>query len=98
VKLTTFTLDPQDVGKQNRPHKATCISRWTVARTSTRSPSGANGQLAVKLGIAGKYSRSVTPSITYKHLPKAKHHLDVFLPNNDHSPVGPKAAVSFTVR
>ncbi len=35
--------------------------------------SGANGQLAVKLGVAGTYSPAVKPTITYRNLPKGKH-------------------------
>ncbi len=52
----------------------------------------------MKLGIAGKYSPSVTPTITYRSLPKGKHTLVAILANNDHSAVGPKATISFTVR
>jgi hypothetical protein len=60
--------------------------------------SGANGQLAVKLGVAGKYSPSVTPTITYKGLPKGKHELEVYLANNDHTNAGPEAKTEFTVK
>jgi hypothetical protein len=60
--------------------------------------SGVNGKLAVMLGIAGKYSPSVTTAITYSHLPAGKHKLVVFLANNDHSPAGASASIHFTVR
>ena len=60
--------------------------------------SGANGKLAVKLGIAGKYSPAVTRTITYSNLPKGTHTLVAFLANNDHSAVGPKASLTFTVK
>jgi hypothetical protein len=59
--------------------------------------SGANGQLAVKLGVQGRYSPSVTPTITYRGLPKGKHKLEVYLANNDHSNTGVEAATSFTL-
>ena len=98
VKLTNFKLDPRDVGKRNKPNTGHLHFQMDGGKFDYPKYSGANGQLAVKLGIAGKYSPSVTPSITYKHLPTGKHHLVVFLANNDHSPVGPKASVSFTVR
>jgi hypothetical protein len=98
VRLTRFTLDPKDVGKRNKPHKGHLHFQMDGGKFDYPKYSGANGRLAVKLGIAGKYSPAVTPSITYKHLPKGKHRLVVFLANNDHSPVGPKAALSFSVR
>ena len=60
--------------------------------------SGANGQLAVKLGVDGKYSPSVTPTITYKGLPKGKHVLEVYLANNDHSNTGVEGRTEFTVQ
>ncbi len=60
--------------------------------------SGANGDLAVKLGVDGKYSPSVTPSIAYMNIPAGPHTLKVFLANNDHSDAGPTATVDFTVK
>ena len=98
VKLTNFKLDPKDVGKQNKPGQGHLHFAMDGGKYDYPKYSGANGRLAVKLGIAGKYSPSVTPSITYRGLPSGKHTLVVFLANNDHSPVGPKASVSFTVR
>ena len=59
---------------------------------------GANGLLAKKLGVTGKYSPSVTPTIKYKGLPKGKHTISVQLANNDHSPAGGAAQVSFKVK
>jgi hypothetical protein len=50
--------------------------------------SGANGELAVKLGTDGKYSPAVTPSITYANLPAGRHTLKVYVANNDHSENG----------
>ena len=40
---------------------------------------------------------SSQPTITYSNLPKGKHTLVVILANNDHSPLGPNASVTFTV-
>lgn len=98
VKLTNFKLDPEDVGKQKKPNTGHLHFQMDGGKLDYPKYSGANGQLAVKLGIAGKYSPSVLPSITYRHLPAGKHHLVVFLANNDHSPVGASASVRFTVR
>jgi hypothetical protein len=98
VKLTNFKLDPKDVGKRNKPNTGHLHFQMDGGKYDYPKYSGANGKLAVKLGIAGKYSPSVTPSITYRHLPAGRHTLVVFLANNDHSPVGPSASVHFTVR
>jgi len=59
--------------------------------------SGANGQLAVKLGVAGTYSPAVKPTITYRNLPKGKHMLEVYLAGNNHEN-GKSSTIKFTVR
>lgn len=98
VKLTNFKLDPKDVGKQKKPNTGHLHFQMDGGKFDYPKYSGANGKLAVTLGIAGKYSPAVLPTITYRHLPAGKHKLLVFLANNDHSPVGASASVSFTVR
>ena len=98
VKLTNFKLDPQDVGKQKKPNTGHLHFQMDGGKFDFPKYSGANGKLAVKLGIAGKYSPSVLPNITYRHLPAGPHRLVVFLANNDHSAVGASASVRFTVR
>lgn len=98
VKLTNFKLDANAVGKQKKANTGHLHFQMDHGKFDYPKYSGANGKLAVTLGIAGKYSPSVTPSIKYSHLPAGKHTLVVFLANNDHSPVGPKATVSFTVK
>jgi hypothetical protein len=98
VKLTNFTLDPADVGKAPKPGKGHLHFSMDGGKYDFPKYSGANGALAKKLGVTGKYSPSVTPSITYKHLPKGKHTLSVQLANNDHSPAGGAAQVAFTVK
>ena len=98
VKLTNFRLDPKDVGKQKKPNTGHLHFQMDGGKFDYPRYSGANGKLAVTLGIAGKYSPAVLPTITYRHLPPGKHRLVVFLANNDHSPVGASASVRFTVR
>jgi plastocyanin len=97
VKVSNFTLDAAAVGK--KPQKGHGHLHFSMDGGKFDQPkySGANGELAVKLGVNGKYSPSVTPSITYKHLPKGKHKLEVYLANNDHSSTGVESSVSFTV-
>jgi hypothetical protein len=98
VKLTNFTLDPQDVGKAPKPGKGHLHFSMDGGKYDFPKYSGPNGDLAKKLGVTGKYSPSVTPSITYKGLPKGKHTISVQLANNDHSNAGGAAQVSFTVK
>ena len=98
VKLTNFKLDAKDVGKMKKANAGHIHFAMDGGKYDYPKYSGANGQLAVKLGIAGKSPPSVPPSITYRSLPKGKHTLVAFLANNDHSAVGPKASVSFTVK
>jgi opacity protein-like surface antigen len=98
VSLTHFRLDPKDVGKQKKPNLGHLHFQMDGGKYDYPKYSGANGKLAVTLGIAGKYSPAVLPTIMYRHLPAGKHKLVVFLANNDHSAVGPKATVTFTVK
>jgi hypothetical protein len=98
VKLKNFKLDPADVGKPPKPGKGHLHFSLDGGKFDYPKYSGANGQLAKKLGVTGKYSPSVTPTITYKGVPKGKHLLAVYLANNDHSNAGASANVSFTVK
>jgi hypothetical protein len=98
VKLKNFKLDPKAVGKPPQPGKGHLHFSMDKGKFDFPKYSGANGKLAKKLGVQGKYSPSVTPSITYKGLPKGKHTLSVQLANNDHSNAGATAKVNFKVK
>jgi len=98
VAVEGFTLSGASVGQAARAgeghlHFSLDGGRYDLARYS-----GANGRLAAKLGVAGRYSPSVTPSITYSGLPAGPHTLKVSLANNDHTDTGAGATVSFVVR
>jgi hypothetical protein len=98
VKLSNFKIDAKNVGKMKKANTGHLHFAMDHGKYDYPKYSGANGKLAVQLGIAGKYSPAVTPSITYRGLPKGKHTLVAFLANNDHSAVGPKASVTITVK
>jgi hypothetical protein len=98
VKLVHFRLSAKDVGKKPKAGEGHLHFAMDNGKFDHPKYSGANGKLAVMLGIAGKYSPAVTPSITYANLPKGKHTLVVMLANNDHSPQGAKASISFRVK
>jgi hypothetical protein len=98
VKVKNFKLDPKAVGKPPQPGHGHLHFSMDGGKFDFPKYSGPNGKLAKKLGVTGKYSPSVTPSITYKGLPKGKHTISVQLANNDHSNAGGAAQVSFTVK
>ncbi len=98
VKLTNFKLAPQNVGKPPKAGEGHLHFSLDGGRYDQPKYSGANGKLAVKLGVNGKYSPSVAPTIMYTGVPKGKHNLEVYLANNDHSNTGVEASTTFTVR
>jgi hypothetical protein len=98
VKLTNFKLAPSQVGKPAKQGEGHLHFALDEGKYDQPKYSGANGKLAVKLGVQGKYSPSVTPTITYKRLPPGKHELEVYLANNDHTNTGVDAKTSFTVK
>ncbi len=98
AKLTDFKIDAKAVGKANKAGTGHLHFSVDGGKYDYAKYSGANGALAAKLGIAGKYSPSVTPSVTYAGLPKGKHTARVFIVNNDHSNTGSSAKLVFTVK
>ncbi len=97
VDLENFDIDAESVGKP--PETGTGHLHFTMDGGKFDKPrySGANGELAVKLGVDGKYSPAVAPEITYRNLPPGEHTLTVQLANNDHSDTGTQAETTFTV-
>jgi hypothetical protein len=98
VKLTNFTIDPTSVGKSPQPGVGHLHFSMDGGKYDHPQYSGANGKLAVQLGVDGKYSPSVTPTITYEGLPPGDHKLEVYLANNNHTPTGVEAETEFTVK
>ena len=98
AKLADFAIDAKNVGKVNMDGMGHLHFSLDGGKYDYEKYSGANGALAAKLGIAGKYSPSVTPSVTYTGLPKGKHTAMVFIVNNDHSNTGSSAKLVFTVK
>ncbi|MDX6504183.1 MAG: hypothetical protein QOE29_1308 [Gaiellaceae bacterium] len=98
VKLSNFTLCAACVGKASKANTGHLHFAMDGGKLDYPKYSGANGKLAVQLGIAGKYSPAVLPQITYAHLPKGKHTLRVFVVNNDHSNTGVKASTTIWVK
>jgi hypothetical protein len=97
VNLSDFMIDGAAVGKAAMAGKGHLHFSMDGGKYDVAKYSGANGKLAAQLGVQGKYSPSVEPTITYKGLPKGEHTLTVFLANNDHSNAGPLATTRFTV-
>jgi hypothetical protein len=97
VELDGFEIDALGVGKASEPNKGHLHFSLDGGKFDEPKYSGANGELAVKLGVDGKYSPSTEPAITYSGLPKGEHTLEVDLANNDHSETGTTASTTFTV-
>ena len=97
VELDGFEIDALNVGKVNEPDKGHLHFSLDGGKYDHPKYSGANGELAVKLGVDGMYSPSTEPSITYSGLPAGEHTLEVDLVNNDHSETGMTASTTFTV-
>jgi hypothetical protein len=98
VKLGNFTICAACVGKANKTNTGHLHFSMDGGKFDYPKYSGANGKLAVQLGIAGKYSPAVLTHITYWHLPKGKHTLMVFVVNNDHSNTGVKTSTTVWVK
>lgn len=98
VDLSQFMINAENVGKAPVEGEGHLHFSLDEGKYDFPKYSGANGELAEKLGVAGKYSPSVTPSVTYKGIPAGEHTLTVFLANNDHSDTGASTTVNFTVK
>ncbi|HEY1537841.1 MAG TPA: hypothetical protein VGF63_00480 [Solirubrobacteraceae bacterium] len=101
VATKYFKIDAKDVGKANKAGKGHEHFAMDKGKYDYPKYSGANGKLAVKLGVQGKYSPSVTNKVTYTGLPKGKHTVTVYLVHNDHSNYANASAhktITFTVK
>ena len=98
VVLDGFKINANDVGKAPVAGEGHLHFQMDGGKYDHPRYSGANGDLAVKLHVDGKYSPSVTPGITYTNLPKGEHTLKVFLVDNLHTNLGPMAETTFTVQ
>lgn len=98
VVVRRFKLDPARLDKAPRQGEGNLQFRMDGGKYDTPRYAGANGRLAVRLGLGGKYSLAVTPEMTYTGLPRGRHTLVVFLANNDLSQTGVRGQVVFSVR
>jgi hypothetical protein len=98
VKLSHFKLAPKKVGQAAKPGEGHLHFSLDQGKFDRPQYSGANGREAVKLGVQGKYSPSVKPTIVYTNLPTGTHELEVYLANNDHTNTGVNSFVSFIVK
>jgi hypothetical protein len=98
VKLANFEIDPTSVGKSPVAGKGHLHFEIDEGRYDVPANSGANGKLAAKLGVDGKYSPSLQTTLTYSKIPAGKHKLVCYLANNNHTPTGAQAETEFTVK
>ncbi len=97
VQLEGFTINGDAVGMAPMDGEGHLHFSMDGGKYDTPKYSGANGELAVKLGTDGKYSPSVMPEITYSNLPPGEHTLRVALADNSHNETGDVAETTFTV-
>lgn len=97
VALSNVKIDADAVGMKPETGRGHLHFELDGGKFDNSKHSGANGKLAEQLGTDGKYSPSVTPTITYENLPKGKHVLKVYVANNDHSESGAVATRTITV-
>ena len=98
VHVTGITLAPQAVNHRAKLGQGHLHFSMDEGKYDYVKYSGPNGKLAAKLGVQGKYSPSVTPTIVYRGLPPGKHELEVYVANNDHTNTGAEDKVEFTVK
>ena len=97
VEFEGFEIDAANVGKANEANKGHLHFSLDGGEFDKPKYSGANGELAVQLGVDGQYSPSTEPSITYSDLPKGEHTLEVDLVSNNHTETGATASTTFVV-
>ena len=98
IQIDGFTIAADKVGQPAVPGEGHVHFSMDGGKYDFPKYSGANGDLAVKLNVDGKYSPSVTPSITYNNLPAGEHTLKVSLADNLHTDTGASAETTFTVK
>ena len=101
VKTKGFMVDAKDVGGKPMSGHGHEHFQMDGGKYDFPKYSGANGKLAVQLGVQGKYSPTVTNAVTYKGLSKGTHKVTVFLVKNDHSNytnMGAKKTIRFRVK
>jgi hypothetical protein len=97
VELEGFAINADQVGMDNVEGEGHLHFSMDGGKYDTPKYSGANGELAVQLGVDGQYSPATEETITYENLPKGEHTLEVDLVNNDHTETGTSATVTFEV-
>jgi hypothetical protein len=98
VKLKNFKIAPKAVGQAPKAGEGHLHFMLDGGRYDYPKYSGPNGTLGKSLGVNGRYSPALAPTITYRHIPPGKHTLGVILANNNHTPTGVTATSDFTVR
>lgn len=101
IVTKNFKIDGKNVGKTPKAGRGHEHFAMDGGKYDYQKYSGANGKLAMQLGVQGKYSPSVTNAVTYTGLPKGKHKVTVYLVKNSHanySNAGAKKTLTFTVR
>ncbi len=98
VDVSGFRLSARDLDKAPKQGSGHLHFRLDGGRYDRQRYSGANGRLAARLGVAGRFSPALRPTMTYRALPAGRHRLVVSLANNDLTETGVRTWTVFTVR
>jgi hypothetical protein len=98
VRLKHFEISPTMVGSSPVPGHGHLHFILDGGKFDYPRYSGPNGAIGKKLGVAGKYSPSLAPKITYHRIPRGRHTLIVELANNNHTSTGIEAVSHITVK
>jgi hypothetical protein len=98
VQVTNFKLSATHFGKAPVAGEGHLLFSLDRGKFDHPAYSGANGRLAAKVGLEGKYSLSAKTTMVYKDIPEGKHTIVVYLARNDHKRLGPSAQITFPVQ
>lgn len=98
VSLEHFHIAPNMVGMAPMPGVGHLHFMLDGGKFDYPRYSGPQGKMAKKMGVAGQFSPSFTPNITYSHVPPGRYTLVCMLANNNHTPTGVEAKQTIIVR
>ena len=97
VEIEHFEIDPSAIDHPKESGHGQVRfemdgGKYDVSRYATNA-----ADLARQAGGPGRYSLTLTPSISYRNLPPGRHTLTVKLVNNDGTETGAKDSVTFNI-
>lgn len=98
VRVTGFRIERPARTADSRSRVGHLHFSLDAGRFDQPRYSGANGRMALDLGVNGFYSPAYRPTIVYRDIPRGRHRLRVELVSGDDRAIGVGATVTFYVR